>query len=78
MRFHKPKTSFLFICKPLPLNATKIKNNSSGLKVNPIPDNVFQTFDKQGGFLSLVRKTALKAVRFTQITCKLVHHIFGL
>ena len=71
MGFSKPNTSFLSICTPFPLNASKefkVKNNSSDLKIYPIPGRVFQTLDKQGCFLARVRKTAIKAMYFTQIT----------
>ena len=37
--------------------------------LNPIPGRLFQTFKMQGeDFLASVRKTAIKAVYFTQIT----------
>ena len=45
---------------------------------NPIPSRLFLTFERQRGFLARVRKTAIKAVYFTQITWNLVQHIFGL
>ena len=45
---------------------------------NPIPGRLFLTFERQGGFSARVRKTAIKAVYFTQITWNLVQYIFGL
>ena len=49
MRFHVPNTSFLSICKPLPLNAAKnfkIKK-SSALKIKRTPGRVFWIFERK-------------------------------
>ena len=71
------------------IRTTDVKSNMSlltllfAIKVlaplNPIPGRLFQTFEMQGeDFLARVRKTAIKAVYFIQITWNLVQHIFGL
>ena len=43
-------------------------NNRSGVKTNPILGRVFRTLERIGGFLTLVRKIASKAVYFTNIS----------
>ena len=60
-----PNTSFLCLCKPLPLNAAKkckIKDDGSGVKTNPILGRSFQTLKRVRDFLTLFRKTARAAV----------------
>ena len=47
---------------------TKIKDNSSGVKINPKIDWVFRTLEMGGGFFTLVRRTARKAVYLSQMT----------
>ena len=64
-------TSALSICKHLPLNAAKkikIKDNSSGMKINPKIDRVFRTLEMVGGIFTLVRKAARKTVYLSQMT----------
>ena len=64
-------TSILSLCKHLPLNAAKkikIKDNSSSVKINPKIDRVFRTLEMGGGFFTLVRRTARKAVYLSQMT----------
>ena len=59
MRFHLPKTSFLSTCQPLPSNAAKkikLKNNSSGLKINSTQGSGFRTLKREGAFWSSSEK----------------------
>ena len=53
MRFHVPMNSFSSHVETLTLKCNqkvKIKDNISGLKINPIPGRDFQTFERQGAF----------------------------
>ena len=64
MRFHLPNTSFPSICKPLLLNAAKkikIKDDSSGVKINPLLRRIFRNLKRVVGFLTIVKKDGQKS-----------------
>ena len=75
--------TFLFISKAtqwffLTLPYMYIFCVSVSVLLNRLTLYLLQTLERQGGCLAHVRKTATKAIYFTQNTWNLVQHVFGL